>query len=188
VRLPATTAAVLGIALLAGCGSSGGTAPSSSAQGTNPPLTSSPVSAEPVSLPVGPSPTPIRRSVNRPAGARVVPYETCSVVTDIVALYLRNQIFDASSRDAQVEQLAGISPLLNPQIRQFRKARATWLRLGYPSSFPVVRDLDSMLASYTKIRDAAGSKDVDALPAIYTDLQKAAGQYFADTNAKICEQ
>jgi hypothetical protein len=188
-RLPATTtAAVLCIALLTGCGSGGATAPSSSVLETNPPISSSPVSAEPVSLPGGPSPTPIRRTVKRPAGAQVVPYETCSVVTDIVALYLRNQIFAAGSRDAQVDQLRGIGPLLDPQIRKFRKARATWLQLGYPTSFPVVRDLDAMLADYTKIHQAAASKDVDPLPAIYTDLQKAAGQYFADTNPGVCEQ
>lgn len=190
--LPVTTA-LLGVALTAGCSGSGGAAPprssphSTTSPGSTPTSTAAPPSQAPVGLPVG-SPTPIKRSVTRPAGAKIVDYRTCTDPAGyLVDLYLKNEVFSQSDRTLQDQQLADIGGLLGPQLRKTQHARATWLADGYPASFPVVRDLDGLISVYDKLHKAARTKDLDAVPHLYTELMTVDAQYRTDANNRVCQ-
>ncbi|HZC69206.1 MAG TPA: hypothetical protein VE442_00790 [Jatrophihabitans sp.] len=186
VRLPGTIA-LLGLALVGGCTSSGGATPSSPPPSTSSQSVTTP-SDTPIALPAG-SPTPAERTLHRPAGATIVSFHTCITPSNIVILYIKNQIFGTGELDLQLSQLPGAGRLAGSERRRIGKARKTWLADGYPAKFPMVRELDSLIEIYTKIIAAAKAKNLDPLPDLYVRLEKVDGQYSADTGSpSVCEQ
>lgn len=191
-RLPVT--ALLGLALVAGCSSSGGAAPTpSSSPSTGASRTSSssaPGSQAPSQTPVGlriqPSPTAIKRAVTRPAGASRVGFHTCVAALGVVDIYLKNQIFSMPDVNVQLAQLAGAGRLARSERKRAEKARRTWLRDGYPRDFPVVRDLDALIGIYNKVIAAATAKNLNPLPALYLRYRQANAQYAADADDSVC--
>jgi hypothetical protein len=199
-RLPEASAraavlGLLGATFVAGCTSNAAstrdsTTPTSTAAGPNTtaPTTTAPPSPGPVGLPVQPSPTPIKRTLRRPAGAKVVDFGTCIAPTNVVGLYLKQQILEAPQRSIQEMQLADLPTLLNSEFRNVRKAHATWLADGYPAGFPVVKDIDGFIAVYSKLQNAVRTKDLEAVPTLYLRLTKVIAQYDADAGAPVCAQ
>lgn len=192
--LPATTA-LLGLALVAGCSSSSGAAPTtappspSSAPPTSTASAPTTPSETPVALPVTPSPTPVERKISRPAGAKIVDFRTCITPSNIVILFLQNQVFAAPDLTAQLIQLDGAGRLAAAERKRIEKARRVWLRDGYPAGFPIVRELDNFIDIYTKINAAAKARNVDPLPRLYLRLLKVDAQYGADSGSRsVCEQ
>jgi hypothetical protein len=192
MRLPVLSA-FLGVGLATGCSSSGpGGSPSSShgSTGASAAAVTSPVSAGPslITLPLGASPAPVKRTLTRPPGAKVVDFSTCIDPTNIVLLYLERQIFDADDVRTQLQQLANIDGLLNPELKLIRKARATWLADGYPADFPTVKELDGYISIYGQLHTAAAQRDLTPVPRLYRELQKVDGQYGADAGPTVCTQ
>lgn len=181
----ATAVAVVALGTAVGCGS-GGSAAKGSPTAPVPGTTTASVSPSPVSMPVDTSPTPVRRTVRRPAGARPVDFTTCITPSNVVSLYLRDQVFGTGDRAVQEQQLGDIGGLLDPQLAKTRQARHTWLTDGYPANFPVVRDLDGFIATYVRLQRAAGTKDVGAVPDLYIELNTVIAQYGADTRGGVC--
>jgi hypothetical protein len=190
VRLPGTIV-LLALALGAACSSGGGAAPSSSSPPHTSPAsttTTPPPSPSAVTLPVG-SPTPVQRTLHRPAGATVVGFDTCIAPSNIVILYIKNQVFGTAEADLQLSQLPGAGKLAGSERRRISKARRVWLAHGYPAGFTIVRELDSLIDIYTKIIAAAKAGDLDPLPRLYVRLEKVEGQYGADSGSpSVCEQ
>lgn len=185
-RLPVLSALAATV-LVAGCSSSGVAAPTSTpAPGsrTQPATATSP---EPIGLPVQASPTPVKRTITRPAGAKMVDFATCIAPVTVVPDALRSQIFNSSDRGEQQAQLSQLPQLVNPQLHDVRKARATWLADGYPPHFAVVRDLDGFIAVYEQFLKAARSRNLDAVPGLYLRLLKVNAQYGADAGNSVCQ-
>lgn len=188
VRLPGTTA-VLTLALVAGCTSSGDGTPSAPPAGTDQPSTAPESSSQtPVALPISPSPTPVERTLKRPPGATIVDLHTCGGPIGVLGIFIRNQIFAAPDVSAQLIQLAGAARLARGERRTVEKDRRIWLRDGYPASFPVVRELDTYIDVYTKIIAAARAKDLNPLPDLYLKFEEVDTQYASDTGPSVCEQ
>jgi hypothetical protein len=179
------------VGLATGCSSSGpGGSPSSGSASTSAAAVTSPVSAGPslITLPLGASPAPVNRTLTRPPGAKVVDIETCIKPTNIVLLYLQQQIFGADDVAVQLQQLESIDGLLNPQLKLIRQARATWLADGYPAGFATVKELDAYISIYEQLHTAAARRDLTPVPRLYRELQKVDGQYAADTGPTVCKQ
>jgi hypothetical protein len=191
--LPVTTA-LLGLALAAGCSSSGATPTTAPPSRSSTPPTSTPAppttpSQTPVALPVTPSPTPVERKIARPAGAKIVDFRTCITPSNIVILFLQNQFFAAPDLSLQLIQLQGAGRLAAAERKRLEKARRVWLRDGYPASYPMVRELDTFIDIYTKVSAAAKARNVEPLPGLYLRLLKVDAQYGADSGTRsVCEQ
>lgn len=190
VCLPVTTA-MLGLALVAGCSSGSGAAPTSNPPATSQqPVSTPPTTASqtPVGLPIAPSPTPIDRKITRPPGAPPIDAHTCDVGIDAMEPFLKQVFFTAPTLSLQLIQLRGAGRLAATERRRVEKARRVWLRDGYPPSFPVVRDLDTYIDIYNKIIAAAKARNLNPLPDLYLRLQKVEAQYGVDADRSVCPQ
>lgn len=189
--------AALATVVLAGCGSSGGAPVSTSTSAATTPDPSSPVAsvvstssvaAPPtaVGLPTQ-SPSVVERHLARPAGARAVDFATCAAPAGVVLLYMKNQIFASGIRAVQLTQLPGLARLADQDHSAVAKARRTFLADGYPASFPIVHDLDAILAADAAVARDARATRLDAMPNDYVARSTADAQYGHDTRSpSIC--
>ena len=194
MRLPVATAA-LAVSVLASCSSDGGSgststpptrANGSSTASSSAPPSISPPPAQAVARPTG-SPTAVNRHLTRPAGAKAVDFKTCSAPGGVVQFFMEHVLFSTSDRAQQLQLVPQVAEGARDDAAAATKSRRTFLADGYGENFPVVRDLDALLAFYPKMIKASNAGNLDAMPALYTELSRLLAQYGQDTAARsIC--
>jgi hypothetical protein len=124
--------------------------------------------------------------VLRPTGLPQIPGRTCSDANDAVSLYLKVAVFAAPTPLAQTSNFTGAGRLAARELPPMRRAKGAFLAAGYPTTFPVVRDIDREIAALIRLMAIAKDGDLKALPPVYSDLVSARDQFAHDATDDIC--
>jgi hypothetical protein len=188
VRLPGTTA-IIGVALLTSCTSSGQDSSSTPPPTSHAVTESSSPSQTPIALP-SPTSTATKRHVARPAGLPRLSAAACSSAADEVEgelIAMRIVFRNAKiSRALAMSNFAGLAKFVPPDRAAVVTMRRHWLTAGYPATFPTVRDTDNMISALDQFLVAIKGKKLAAVPQIYLDLNSASDQYSNDINTELC--
>lgn len=177
-------------AVVTACSSSSGAAPRSGTPGTGPATTASsaPTSSSVTSAPdtssapaVALSPTAtatVRKIADVPA-ARRVGGNGCTGPEVLLDSWLNTQLYQHDATDQKIV-VHNTIPIAVHDLPKIASARGAWLAAGYPSAYPVVKDISAEYAAVKQLIPILRRADLPAITAPASRLYVAQKQYDID--------
>ena len=151
---------------------------------TTSPATSSspPTSTGPTPVTTPAIPPPVKRTLHRPPGARLMTLDTCIQPNEGVATFIEQFVFDRTSVADQLSGLKQVVDETQSALPEAQLKRQAWLAGGYPAAFPAVQDLTGIIDAEQKLIQAGDTQGLSVIPGLYRQFKIGFNQYNADLN------